>query len=365
MTMSFYVARRFFRAFLMVLGGFAAILFMVETLEQVRRVSGTDLGMRQATMLAALNLPGSLFHILPLITILATVALFLGLARTSELVVMRAAGRSGLRMLVAPVLAAMALGALAVAVIDPIVASTTKRSEELAAQYQLTESSAVLVGSDGLWLRQGAGEGQIVIHARTSNPEGTLLSNVTFMSFLDGSRPETRYEAAEARLTPGAWVLKDVKVWNLAGEGNAEAEAETHPTLDIASDLTADQIRNSFDTPNVIAIWDLPQFIIELRRAGFSARAHRVWFQIELALPLLMGAMVLVGAGLTMRHARFSQTGLLALMTIVFGFTIFFIRNFAQVMGENGQIPVALAAWSPPVAAILLAVSLVLHLEDG
>jgi lipopolysaccharide export system permease protein len=115
----------------------------------------------------------------------------------------------------------------------------------------------------------------------------------------------------------------------------------------------------------VIAIWDLPQFITELRWAGFSARAHRVWFQIELALPLLMGAMVLVGAGLTMRHARFSQTGLLALMTIVFGFTIFFIRNFAQVMGENGQIPVALAAWSPPVAAILLAVSLVLHLEDG
>jgi lipopolysaccharide export system permease protein len=47
------------------------------------------------------------------------------------------------------------------------------------------------------------------------------------------------------------------------------------------------------------------------------------------------------------------------------GFLIFFLRNFAQVLGVNGQIPVVLAAWAPPAAAVMLAVSLLLHLEDG
>ncbi|HAW48691.1 MAG TPA: LPS export ABC transporter permease LptG, partial [Roseovarius sp.] len=42
-----------------------------------------------------------------------------------------------------------------------------------------------------------------------------------------------------------------------------------------------------------------------------------------------------------------------------------YVRNFAQILGENGQIPVALAAWVPPVAALFLAVGLILHLEDG
>ncbi|MGB3280062.1 MAG: LPS export ABC transporter permease LptG, partial [Pseudorhodobacter sp.] len=46
-------------------------------------------------------------------------------------------------------------------------------------------------------------------------------------------------------------------------------------------------------------------------------------------------------------------------------FAIFFLRNFAQILGENGQIPVYLAALSPPVAAVLLALGLLLHLEDG
>ena len=47
------------------------------------------------------------------------------------------------------------------------------------------------------------------------------------------------------------------------------------------------------------------------------------------------------------------------------GFTLYFIRNFAQILGESGQIPVLLAAWGPPVASILLPLGLLLHLEDG
>ena len=49
----------------------------------------------------------------------------------------------------------------------------------------------------------------------------------------------------------------------------------------------------------------------------------------------------------------------------LWGFALYFMRNFAQILGENGQIPVALAAWGPPAAAVLLPISLLLHLEDG
>jgi lipopolysaccharide export system permease protein len=75
--------------------------------------------------------------------------------------------------------------------------------------------------------------------------------------------------------------------------------------------------------------------------------------------------MVMIGAGFTMRHVRFGRTGVMVLMALMMGFAVFFIRNFAQVLGDRGQIPVALAAWSPPVAAILMSLGLLLHLEDG
>jgi lipopolysaccharide export system permease protein len=135
--------------------------------------------------------------------------------------------------------------------------------------------------------------------------------------------------------------------------------------VELTTTLTADEIRNSFGAPQTISIWDMRGFIGELDRAGFSSRAYSVWFQMEMALPLLLAAMVLVGAGFTMRHARFGNSGTLVLLALVSGIAIFFVRNFAQVLGESGQIPIVLAAWTPPVAAALLSVSLLLHLEDG
>ena len=107
------------------------------------------------------------------------------------------------------------------------------------------------------------------------------------------------------------------------------------------------------------------QLVCRVLSLGFSARVHRTFLHMELALPILLVAMVLVGAGFTMRHTRFGRTGLMVLMALGLGFTLYFIRNFAAILGENGQIPVIMAAWGPPLAAVLLPLGLLLHLEDG
>ncbi|MFD1912361.1 LPS export ABC transporter permease LptG [Halodurantibacterium flavum] len=363
MTLERYFARRFLNAFLIVLGVFLGMMLLLDMVEQIRRLAGRAPGLGPALELAALNAPEGVYRILPLIVILSSVLMFLGLARSSELVVTRAAGISALRSLISPVVTALALGVLAVAVFNPLVAATSKRYELRAGQ--LTGNDAVLsISREGLWLRQGGPEGQTVIRAERASLEGTELYRVTFLSFSPEGGPARRVEAAEARLGRGVWHLTDVKEWPLDSE-NPERDARRIEALDLPTDLTLDQIRDSFGTPSAIPIWDLPSFIAQLERAGFSARQHRVWFQMELALPLLMAAMVLIGAGFSMRPPRLVRSGPLVLMALLAGLGIFFLRNFAQVLGENGQIPVALAAWSPPLAAVLLALGLLLHLEEG
>ena len=172
-------------------------------------------------------------------------------------------------------------------------------------------------------------------------------------------------EAREAVLAPGAWEAKDVKVWPLGKDMNAEAMSETHDSLTIPSDLTQERIRDSFGQPDAISIWDLPDYVARLEEAGFSARRHQVWFQMEMARPLFLTAMVLLGAAFTMRHVRAGGTGVAVLTAVMLGFALFYIRNFAQILGENGQIPILLAAWAPPVASVLLALGILLNMEEA
>ncbi len=364
MTLSRYLARRFLVAYLMVLGIFSMLMMLIGMVERVRKLAGTSAGFGQIAGLAALDVPDSVYRILPLIMILSAMMLFLSLARSSELVVIRAAGRSGLRMLIAPVFMAFLIGLFSVAVLNPLAAATQKRSAELAAKFTSGSYSVLSVSSEGLWLRQGGDGVQSVIRATRANEDATELFDVTFIASDESGTPLSRVEAASARLEPGAWALAGVKRWDLTAQ-NPEATAISQPQARVPSTLTVERIRNSFGDPSSISIWNLPAFITSLDQAGFSARAHRVWLQTELAMPFLMAGMVLLAAGFTMRHTRFGRTDIMVLLAVLTGFAMFFLRNFAQVLGTSGQIPIIAAAWVPPAATILAALGLLLHVEDG
>ena len=364
MTLSLYIARRFLWLFVRILSGFFGLMLMIDLVDQLRRFSDPGISLAEGVVLALMNVPQTLYQVLPLIQVLTAIGLFLGLARSSELVVVRAAGRSGLRFLLAPVVAALLVGAFAVGVLNPIVAVTSKHYDTLSSGHA-RGGSVLSVSGDGLFLRQGDDRGQMVIHADRANLDGTELYDVTFLSFAQDGTPTTRLMARVARLEPGFWSLTGAKSWPLTARNPEQAATLLPDGTTVPTDLTRDSIRDSFGTPSAIAFWDLPAYIRGLEQAGFSARSHKVWFQMELAQPLLLAAMVLIAAGFTMRHARMARTGALVLQALLCGFAVFFLRNFGQILGENGQLPILLAAWSPPLAATMLALGLLLHLEDG
>lgn len=364
MILHAYVARRFLRALGIVSAVFVAILLPVDLAEQARRV-GPEHGFGAVMELALLNLPGSLYYMIPLFVLLASLLLFLGLSRTSEFVVIRASGRSALRAVAAPVVVAVLFGGLVIGALNPIVAITKQQYDIRIVQYLGGEERTVSITSEGLWLRQGSVTEQTVIRASASNADGTHLFDVSFFQFAPGGGITARINAAEAQLREEAWSLSTARRWLFAETMNPEANVETFETLTLPSTLTRDQIRDSFGRPDKIPIYELPALIAQLKQAGFAALHHRVWFQMELSAPLMLAAMVLIGSCVTMRHTRSGKIGLMVLIAILMGFGLFFIRSFAQVLGENGQLAIAIVAWTPPVSAILLSIALILHLEDG
>ncbi len=365
MILDRYLARRFSQSFALIGAVFLTLIMLIDLVEQLRRFEGVDVSFGQLFGLTLLNAPAAISEILPLLMILASIVLFVGLARSSELVVIRATGRSGLRVLVAPMGVAALIGILAVSTLNPIVAATMNRYQQLADTYRTGGPVALSLGREGLWLRQGSLNGQSVIHATGYSPDTVTLYGVTILTYAPDGGPVRRIIAQNARLDGGDWVLTRAKVWPLGTGLNPEARATEHDILRIPTTLTRERIHDTLGRPSGISIYDLPATIRDLAQAGFSTKRHQVWLQVELARPLFLMAMVLVGAAFTMRHTRFGGTGIAVLAAVLLGFTLYFIRNFAQILGENGQIPAVLAAWAPPVAAILLAWGLLLHAEDG
>lgn len=366
MTLPAYIATRFLSALLRVLAIVFLLVFVVEFVETMRSLADKTDKLGDVAKLSLLAMPAKIDQMLPLIMLLSSLTLFVGLSRSSELVVTRAAGVSAIKMVTVPVIVSLLIGIVTVAAFNPIVAAASRSYDIVRDEIVQTNRSVLSVSQSGLWLRQVVDDRQTVVFARRSSPGGQVLFDTEFHVFDEAGALQERILADSARLQDQAWDLRGLRRWQVRGSETDQPNAIVQlDEAQLPTNLTSDQILDSFAPPQTISVWQLPKTIQQLEQSGFTAVRHKIFLQTSFALPLMFVAMVLIGAGFTMRHVRFGKTGIMVLLSVLGGFTLFSFASVANSLGAAGNIPIAIAAWAPPIASILLTVGLLLHLEDG
>lgn len=364
-----YLARRFGTMLAFTALVVFVIVMTVNLIELARRAADEDLAFARLAGMAALQTPGVALTALPFAVLLAALGAFGRLSRSSELVAMRAAGVSIWGLAAAPTAIAALTGAMAFAALNPVAAATNARFETLEARHLKGRESRLSISDEGLWLRQSSGDRPEVIHARGVGARAATLEDVTFFLFDEAARPVGRIDAARAALEPGFWRLEQAVSRTLpgpdVGPADVAVQAERHDALRRPTDLTPDEMLESFAPPEEIDFWSLPSFIANMEEAGFSAVRHRLHWQSQLASPLLFAAMAAIGLGFSLRPARFGGVGMMAVASVAAALALYFVTDVAKALGASGAAPVALAAWGPPAAAALLGVALLLQQEEA
>jgi len=340
-----------------------AVIVLVQFVDLSRQVGvRADVGAAQLFGLTLLRTPSVVQILLPFVFLFGVIAAFVGLNRKSELVAMRAAGVSAWRFIMPSALAAFVAGVLTVTALNPLAATLNSRFELERARMM----EDYLPGAPrDVWLRQGDDDNQIVIHAKARDMRAGVvrLTGVSLFVYQKDERGRPifrrRLEAREARLMPGFWQLNDVREAT-AGENSVHSDS-----LSIRSTLDAESAMERFAAPDAIAFWRLPAAIRLTEQAGFSASSYRLRFHQLLATPILFAAMATLAAAFSLRLARLGGLAGLAGAGVALGFLVFFLNQFAGALAKGDIIPLAAAAWSPPIVALLSGLTLLCYTEDG
>ncbi len=365
-TLSLYFGRQFALAVTVMLFALATLVALFDFLELLRESAlAPQASFGIVTEIELLRLPWSFMQILPFAVLLGGIYAFWRLARSSELVVARAAGISAWQFLAGPVLLACMFGMAGTALLSPLSALTYGRAETLDNMYLKPNGGPLSLNGGDLWVRQAdtglTAKGVAVVHAKDVQLHDRMLEadKVTILRLDPENTLLARIEAARATLDHGHWALKGVNVLR------PDAAPQYSVSLDFPTDLTVSRVQESFASPDSLSFWALPGFITVLKRSGFSAIQHELAFQALAALPLLCATMALVAAGFSMRPSRRGNAGTMLASGVGCGFALFMVSEVANQFGTSGAIPVMLAAWAPSVAGLFLALALLLHLEDG
>lgn len=359
-TFAAYVTRQFLLWWFGMFCVLISLIALFDAIELLRRTAGSDTTtLMDVIAMTAFKLPHMAQKAIPFTVLFGAMMAFWRLNRYHELVVARAAGVSAWEFLSPVLLAAVILGVIKITIYSPFASAMMFRYEQLEAEHVRGKSSLAALADEGLWLRQNTEGGHYILHADAIEPNATELNRVIVFRFSREGHFVSRIDAARATLDVGRWRLLDTRVTA------PEKPVETHPVVYLASDLTLENIQDSFAKPETMSFWDLPHFISVLEKAGFSGLRHRLYWYSQIADPILLCAMVLFAAIFTLRPQRRGGASITIALGVATGFIIYFSTDVTYALGLSARLPALLAAWSPAAVGLLMGAGLLFHLEDG
>ncbi|MCB1782871.1 MAG: LPS export ABC transporter permease LptG [Alphaproteobacteria bacterium] len=373
-TLSRYLAKEYIINLALLLLALLSVVYLFDTVELIRRASKqTDVPLILVLEMGLFKLPEVGQTILPFAVLFSAMFTFWKLTRRYELIVVRAAGFSVWQFMTPIAIVAILLGILQMTAINPLGAIFISKFEQLEREYLSHQENHIAVFKEGLWLRQAVmiepsdptdaqaplTPGYVILHAQKIKQPEWMLQNVTVFYFTENNDFLQRADAASAILEKGSWLFKNVFIHGAKGETLKE-EIYKLPT-----NLTREDIEESFSSPQSMSFWKLPGYIQTLKETGFDPAKLEIYYQNLLSQPLMLAAMVLLAATVSMRPPRSRGTFMMIMTGVFIGFLVFFMASFLQALGASQQIPVLLAAWSPAAISFLLGLSVMMNIEDG
>jgi lipopolysaccharide export system permease protein len=361
-TLGRYFGRRFFSAVVVVFFSCVGLIALVDFLELTRRFGSRDhVGFLDIMQLVVLRLPSFTEQLLPFAVLLGAMGTFLTFSRRLEFVIARSAGLSVWQFTGSAVAIAFLIGVFAVTVYNPLSAVMKEQANRVEASLLHSRVAALDSSAQGagVWLRQQSVDGQSILQSRATTDNGRRLVGVRIFSFDRDGKFVERVEAASAVLQDGNWLLTDVQVHSPA------SEPQEYDTYLVSTNLTLEQVRGRMASPDTLSFWNLPDAIEANARAGLRTERYELQYQVLLARPLLLIAMVVIAAVVGMRMFRFGGVGKMIVGGVVAGFLLYVVARLAEELGESGIIYPAAAAWFPAVFGALMGCLVLLYQEDG
>jgi lipopolysaccharide export system permease protein len=336
MILSRYLMKSFVVRFLALLFGLVVFLQTLDLLATANEIlAGGGPPAEVLFRYVALRTPSLIETVAPLAALLGALTAFVVLATNSEIIAMRAAGRSVMSLIGG--LSAIGLGFAVLLFVfsDRVVvhANTELETWRDAGFKTVVEEAAT---GENSWLTDA---GSIVRVGRIVR-EGNLLQDVRVFKLGDNAEITDILIIRLAIWENGRWSFFEPR--RVGGTGPADSPAEWETNL-----RPEHFLRFANQAPNQLSLNALQEYVGEASMGSRPGYFYATWIQQKIAGPFALALMPLLAGIAAFAHHRQGSSVMALVWGISFGFLFVVIDNILLAMGQFGALPPPVAAWLP------------------
>ncbi len=338
-----YLLRTIVKSTLLVLLVLLALGGLFEFIGQLDNVQG-DFGIPEALLFAALRLPQLSFEMLPIATLIGSLLGLGGLASSSELVVMRTAGISVLRLMGMVAVAGAVLTVLT-ALIGEFIGppldyfARNMRNQAIFEQEDTPGNAA--------WVK----DGPIILHLERINPEFEL-GGIYVYRFNDDNSLAAIARAENAGIDErDRWILENYRATRFVTGG---VEVERRPVEIEAFDISPEVLEIALVKPISLSARGLVSYIAYLRQNGLSAEryAMELWSRISRTATVVV--MPVLALAFVFGSLRSAGAGTRLMIGVLVGLLYFLASEMLASSGQVFNLNPAIVSWFPSLALVLI-----------
>lgn len=336
-----------------VISGVLTVLVIFITLYELFAFAGeTDqIGQADYTIWLAIQytlllIPQHIYELFPLSMLLGTMLGLGWLASHNELVVIRTAGVSLLRIVLAVMKTAIMLMLIAIVIGEAIAPSLHQYATE---QRIKALHKQIKVNTDyGLWAR----DGDTYINVNRVKNDGQLIG-ITLYQFGKDNSIQRHIQANQAVYDDKQDVWKLLSVKETININNNFTVKHTK-SMEWKTLLNLDMVKIVAIPPDLLSIWKLNNYIKYLKSNDLEYSKYELVFWTKVFGPLTILTMVLLAVPFVFGSMRQVSIGKQVLLGFLVGVTFFMLSRLIGQMGLVYGVPAAVSALLPTLIVISL-----------
>jgi lipopolysaccharide export system permease protein len=333
-----YIAKEFFRHFLLTLAAFVSIYLIIDFFEKIDRLLRAQLSLGTILEYFGAKLPVAASQVLPAAVILAVIITFGILSRHNETIAIKCAGLNVVRML-RPILLISLLLSLFLLVLNLYLNPwLTQRVNVIWETKVDKKPTRELIELKYLWYKGD----RAIFNISEFRKDTKSMENVKIYVFNHQFHLIQFIAAKKVQWTGKEWLFIDGMVQTFVSGGQILGESFDKRII-IMTERPEDFVNLERKVTEMNG-YELYRYINRLERDGYDSRPYWVELHGRIAISLTPLIVTLIGGSLILWQEK-SNIPMGIALGIALVFIYWLMYSFFLSLGQVGKMPIVLAAW--------------------
>jgi lipopolysaccharide export system permease protein len=342
-VISRYISLELVKIIAICLGAFIAIYLVIDFFERIDDFLEAKLPLTLALHFFILKLPLVVQQGIPMAVLMGTLITLGLMARSNELMVLKASGISPVLVVGPIVTLALLASILDYAFSEYLVPLSSTRANYIWNVQVMKRPLPTSFSEEKVWYKSG----QVIYNIRVLHAKRGLLEGVTLHMFDSHFRLASRLDARRGEWDGQSWVFSDGIFIQRTVDGTFTTENFQSRRLELEE--RPQDFQHLEKASEEMTLAELARYVAEIESEGYDSTRYRVDFHAKIAFPFTSLIMALLGIGVALYQGKKGGIAVGVAASVALAFIYFLMFEFMLSIGYTGNLQPLVAAWTPNI----------------